>query len=447
MYDNEFNAIFEKAKDKVDDIEILLSSGKSFSVRIHNQNVESFDYADSIGIGIRIIKDGRVGYAYTEELSDEAFSLIIKEAVANSETVENLEPVFFSNFPDLEQKLDIYSEELDKVKVEAKIDIAKKLESLALAADKRIFNVPYAAYSDGYGYAKIANSKGLHKESKTNHCVAFLMVLAQEGEDKKSGSDFIITRDFQKINPEKLVDKAVRQAIDLLNAEKPDTGQFPVVINNETMGALLSTFSGIFSAKNVQEGKSLLKGRIGQTIANSIVTIIDDGLHPDGMSTAPFDSEGYPSQKTLLINKGILTSFLHNNVTATIDKTKSTGNASRSYKSSLTVSPTNFVLQSGDYSKEDLLKSYDRIIELVSLQGLHSGANPISGDFSLAAEGFLYEKGVKKTGLSDFTVSGNFFQILQDIEKVGNDEIFNMQSCSAPSVLIKKISISSKSKQ
>ena len=446
MYEQEFRAIFEKAKNRVDEIEILLSSGKSFSVRINNQAVESFNYADSIGLGIRIIKDGKVGYSYTEELSDEAFEMIIKEAVANSECVENLEPVFFSNFPDIDQKLNLYSKALDEVKVEEKIELAKKLESLALAADKRIFNVPYAGYNDGYSYSKIENSKGLKKESKTNFCAAFVMVLAMEGEDKKSGSDFFITRDFSKIQPDKLANKAVKQAIDLLNADKPSTGQYPVVINNETMGSLLSTFSGIFSAKSVQEGKSLLRGKIGQTIASPSVTIIDDGLHAEGMSTSPFDAEGHPSQTTHLVDKGVLSSFLQNSVTASIDKAKSTGNASRSYKGSMNISPTNFLLQAGEHSPEDLLSSYETVIELVSLQGLHSGANPISGDFSLAAEGFLYKEGKRISGLADFTVSGNFFHILQDIEKVGNNPVFNMQSCSSPAVLIKKLAISSKSK-
>ena len=444
MYEQEFNKLFELAKNKVDDIEIMLTSGKSFSVRINQQSVESFNYADSKGIGIRIIKVGKVGYSYTEEFSDEAFALIIDEAIASSEMVENLEPVKFDNYPDIPEQLNIYSTKLDKVKVEDKISLAQKLESLALEADKRVFNVPYAAYGDGYSYSKIANSKGLNKESKSNYCSAFVMVLAQEGEDKKSGMDFKMSRDFKDIDPVKIVDKAVKQATDLLNGATPASGQYPVVLSNEMMASLLSTFSGIFSAKSVQEGKSLLKGKIGEKISDPVVTILDDGLHPDGMVTSPFDSEGYPSQRTPLIDDGILKNFLQNTITAAKDNVKSTGNASRSYKGSLNVSTTNLVLQPGKATVKDLIKSYDRVIEVVSLQGLHSGANPISGDFSLAAEGFLYEQGERKEALSNFTISGNFFQILKDIEKVGDNAEFNMQSCSSPAVLIKQLMVSSK---
>lgn len=444
MYSREFEKIFAIAKDKVDDIEILLSGGKSFSVRIHKQNVETFSYADNCGIGIRVIKDGKVGYSYTEDFSDEALETIVKEAITNSKIIDSAEEVVLSDHPDVTEKPDIYNPELEKITVEEKIEIAKKLEKLALDKDKRVFNVPMATYSDGSSYSKVANSKGLMKEGKTNYCLAYTMVLAQEGEDRKSGSDFIITRDLKRIKPEAIAGKAVAQATELLNAITPESGQYPIILTNEMTSSLLSTFTGIFSAKNVQEGKSLLKGRNGEKIASSIVTIIDDGLHPEGMSTSPFDSEGYPSRKTVLVDKGILKGFLHNTITANKDKTVSTGNASRSYKSSLTVSPTNFVLKSGEESVQELRKSYSTLIEIVSLQGLHSGANSISGDFSLAAEGFLYKDGVKEKGLANFTISGNFFDLLQDIEKIGNDAVFNMSSCSAPSVLLKKITVSSK---
>jgi PmbA protein len=444
MYEKDFEKLFDLADGKVDDIEISLSGDKSFSVSISKQNVESFKYADSKGIGIRIIKAGKVGYAYTEEFSEAAFSRIIDEAVANSELIEGAEPVVFANHPDVEDMPDIYNEELEKVDVRDKIALAKKLEADALAADKRVFNVPYANYSDGFSYSKIVNSKGLNKEAKTNYCMSFAMVLAQENEDKKSGSHFAFSRDFNKIDPSEIVAKAVTRATDLLNGKSPGSGEYPVVFDRYTASSLLGTFSGIFSAKNIQEGKSLLKGLIGKKIANDLVTIVDDGLHPEGVATTPFDSEGYPSQRTILVDKGILSSYLHNTTTALIDNVKSTGNASRAYKSSLTVSPTNFILEAGNNKIQDLYRAHDKVIEIVSLQGLHSGANPVSGDFSLSAEGFLYEKGERKNSLVDFTISGNFIQLLNDIEMIADDFFFSYTACGTASILVNKLSISSK---
>ena len=444
MYEKEFEQIFSLATGRVDDIEISLSGDKSFSVSISKQNIESFKYADSLGLGIRIVKEGKVGYAYTEEMTESAFERIVDEAIANSELVESREPAVIANHPEVKEPPAIFNPELEKVNVAEKIELAKRLEADALALDSRIFNVPYASYSDGFSFAKIANSKGLDKETKSNYCMAYTMVLAQENEDRKSGYHYIMGRDFYALKPELIAKEAVTRAIELLNADSPATGKFPVILNNDMTASLLGTFSGIFSAKNVHDGKSLLKDRIGEVIASKGVTIVDDGLHPDGFSTAPFDSEGYPTQRTVLVEKGVLKSYLHNTTTALVDEEKSTGNGSRSYKSALSVSTTNFILEPDKISREEMISAHDTVIEIVSLQGLHSGANPVSGDFSLSAEGFLYEKGVRIKGVADFTVSGKFFEVLKNIEMVGSDFKFNYSACGTPAILIKELDISSK---
>jgi len=192
----------------------------------------------------------------------------------------------------------------------------------------------------------------------------------------------------------------------------------------------------------VHEGRSLLKGKMGQKVANELITIVDDALHPEGSSSRYFDSEGYPSQRTVLIEKGELKSYLHNTKTALKDKVKSTGNGSRSYKGSLGISPSNLILEPGSNKVSDLLSKYDRIIEIVALQGMHAGASTISGDFSLSAEGFLYENGKKQYSLRPFTVSGNFLDMLQNVEMIADNFQFNSSSIGASSVLIKELAIS-----
>lgn len=444
MYDKEIDKLFRLAKGKVDDIEIYLNLNKSFSVRIHKQNVESFNYADSKGIGIRVLKDGKVGYSYTEEFSDKAFETIIEEAIDGSIYVENINPVVFDNYPDISETVKIYSPELDNIPVEKKIEVAKKLEQTALTKDNRVFNVPSASYSDGTAYVRIANSKGLDKEYKKNYCMAMVMVLAAEGNEKKSGYWYYAGRSFNEIDTDFIAGKAVTRAIDLLNSSSPPSGKYRVVFTPEMVSSLLSTFSGIFSAKNVQEGKSLLKGKEGTKIANASITLYDDGLHPQGFNTAPFDEEGHPTGKTVLIEEGVLKSFLHNSVTALKGKCKSTGNAGRDLRSPLTVAKSNFVIEPKSQTVQEMYNSSDRVIEIVGLQGLHAGANPISADFSLSAEGFLYEKGQRIKSLSNFTVSGNFVGMLQDVIMVGNDFSMFHNSCGAPSLLVDKLIISSK---
>lgn len=442
MYEKEFKYILDYAKGQVDDIEILLSAENSFSTRIHEQDVESFKYSDTIGIGIRVLKNGKVGIAYTEKFDAESFQLIVDEAIENSQIIDKDEEVRFENYPETEAELDIYSQDLDKIKVDEKIQFTKNLEKYSKALDKRIINVPYAVMGDGKLYVKIANSKGLKKEELQNYAYAYVGCLAADENDKRMAFEMKIGRDFSKFDAQKLAADSAQKSIDLLGGEEIKTGKYPVVFDNETTATLLSTFSGVFSAKAVQEGKSLLADKMGQKIAGDKISIVDDALHPEGFGTRSFDLEGFPSQRTVLIDKGKLKSFLHNTITARKAKTSSTGNAARNYKSSLVISTTNFYLEPGEVKREELFQKHHQIVEIVSLQGMHSGANTISGDFSLSGEGFLWENGKRKHSLKQFTLSGNFLQLLNNIEAIAADFKFNISSYGASSVLISELAIS-----
>ena len=443
MYNKEFETVMNYAAGKVDDIEVTLSSGKSFSVMINAQNIESFKYADAKGIGIRVLKDGKVGYSYTEKFDEDTFKKVIDEAVENARFSEDEAIVTMDNYPDIKEKPDVYCENLEKLEINKKIQFAKDLEKIALDADKKVINVPYAAFGNSNSYVRIVNSKGLDKEFRTNDAFAYLGVLAHSQQDKRMAFDFVAGRDFSKFDAKKLAEKCARRSTELLDGEEITSGVYPVVLTKEMMATVLGTFSGLFSAKSVQEGRSLLAGKLNSEIANELVTIVDDALHPEGYATRTFDSEGYPSQKTMLVEKGKLTSYLHNTITARKDKTKSTGNAARSYKGMLGISSSNFYLEPGDNEVEKLYSAHDTVVEIVSLQGMHSGCNPISGDFSLSAEGFLYQDGKKKHSLKPFTISGNFIDLLDSVEMIANDFKFDMSSVGSASTLISKLNISS----
>ena len=442
MYTSEFKTIFAYAKDKTDEIEILLSAVNSFSVKINEQNVESFNYSDSKGIGVRVVKERKVGYAYTEKFDEETFKHIVDEAIENAKYTEDDDVVIMENYPENSDSPNVYSESLNNVDVVEKIQLAKDLEKYAKEADKRVFNVPYAVYGDGKSYSRIANSKGLDREDTNNYAYSYVAVLSKEDDDKRMGMDFHITRDFGDFDPKKMAEEGVKKSTDLLNGKSAESGKHAVVFNNEMMATMLATFSGIFNAKSVQEGRSLLKGKIGQKIADEKVTIVDDSLYPKGFSTSAFDSEGYPTEKTILIEKGVLKSFLHNTITARKDKVKSTGNGSRGYKGTLGISTSNFLIEAGEHKEIDLFKKHDKIIEIVSLQGMHSGANAISGDFSLGAQGFLWENGKRQHSLKPFTVSGNFLQMLSGVEAIADNFKFDMSSNGASSILINELNIS-----
>ena len=205
---------------------------------------------------------------------------------------------------------------------------------------------------------------------------------------------------------------------------------------------LLSTFWSIFSAKKVQEGQSLMREQLGKNVAHSIVNIIDDALLNTGYNTRPFDDEGYPSQKTVLISDGRLQSYLHNTITALKDGTISTGNASRSFKTSINISPSNLYIKPGSSSKDDLYSVFPKCIEIVQLSGMHSGCNTISGDFSMGAQGFYCEDGQRKYPIHNFTVSGNFLNLLKHIVGLADDLKFKLSAIGSPSILVENLSIS-----
>ena len=443
MYEKEFEKIFSIAKQKkIDDIEIYLSANKSFSVKIFQQEVESFDYSDGLGLGVRVLQNGHIGYAFTEKMSDDAFEMIIKSALENAKYVDNPDKIMFANYAEIEQKIQTYYPEWEDIKVEDKIDKAKLLEKSAREFDNKIINVPHSSFGDFVSKIKVANSQGLDREYITNRGYAFVMTLAKKETEIKSGRAYKISHSFEDIKADKIGMESAERAVNLLGAKEVKPGKYPIVFNNKMASTLLDTFANIFSAKAVQENYSLLKGKLGEKIANEKVNIIDNALLKHGFSTRPFDDEGYPSQMTKLVTNGTLTSFLHNTITANKDNTSSTGNASRSYKGTLTVSHTNFYLEKCDKTREQILNIPNNCIEIVELQGMHSGCNPVSGDFSLSAQGFFYQNGKLKYPVHNFTISGNFLQLLNDIAAIGNDLEFNFNAVGSPCILISALSVS-----
>jgi PmbA protein len=211
------------------------------------------------------------------------------------------------------------------------------------------------------------------------------------------------------------------------------------------MATLLSTFSDCFSADTAQKGLSLLKDKEGKMVASNIVTIIDDPLLDFGIASTSFDDEGVATYKKEVIKNGKLTTLLHNLKTANKAKTKSTANGFKaSYSSCVLVSVTNFYIQNGNNSLEDLMLKLNEGVMITDFSGLHSGANPITGDFSLAAKGFYIKNGKRDFPIEQITVAGNFFTLLKNIESIANDLKFPLSSIGSPSILVKELSIAGK---
>ncbi|MCX7951108.1 MAG: TldD/PmbA family protein [Clostridiales bacterium] len=428
------------------DMEVYYVDSDSFEVNIYNQDVDRYSVTNYRGISLRGIYDGKIGYAYSEKFDEEDIEFLIKNAKDNAlDTETDVLPEFYAggNYRELETEVNV------DVDTKKKIDDAMKMEELAKTRDSKIDSVNYCLVETGKGKRKIVNTRGLNVEEESGLCIAYLSVVAKDGEDVKSGSRFKVTSNYNNIDFKKIVNEACDEAINSLGAQTVESGKYRVILRRDAAASLLATFSSIFSSDAVQKGYSLLKGKLNTKIASDKITILDDPFLKDAPSSCSFDDEGVETYTKEVIKDGVLKTFLFDIKRAKKEGVKSTGNGFKpSYKSPVVVSPTNMYIQKGSLSYEDAIKRETKALIITSLQGLHSGANPVSGDFSLAAEGYLIEDGKITRPVEQITVAGNFYKLLEDAEEVLSDFELGVPggigSHGSPSIIIKELNVSGK---
>lgn len=326
-----------------------------------------------------------------------------------------------------------------------KLDFIKELERKAYSIDNRVINVNDCIYNDYENERGLYNTKGLDKNEKSNFALSYISVIVRENDEIQNARAFKICRDFRDFNTESLAKRVVDRALSYLGAKPVKSKTYTILLENIASADLLKTFSGIFSADNVQKGRSLLKGKLGEAIGSMPLTIIDDPFMDGGVAGRSFDSEGVASEKMSLVEEGILQGLLHNLKTAKKDGVESTGHGYKSsYKGAITVAPSNLYIQPGLNTYEDMVSSMDEGLIITELQGLHSGANTVSGDFSLAAKGYYVKNGKIENPVNQITIAGNFYEVLKNIEIVGEDLKFAMPDITyvgSPSLKIKDISV------
>lgn len=438
--------IFQKGKTQgLGDMEVYYSAGSSLSLKVFQKELDGYSLSQSEGLSLRGVYNGKMGYSYTEKVDESSIDLLVKNVIENAIVIDSDdEEVIYEGSKEYKQ-VDTFNPALDNVSEIDKINFVKQLEEEAFNMDKRISSVETCVYGDGYGETVMSNTKGLYLHDKSNIAYTYVVVVAKDGNDIKTGMAYRTGNDFSKFNAKEIAEEAVKEAISLLGAKSVKSGDYPVVIRNNAAADLLEAFSGIFSAESVQKDLSLLKGKLNEQIGSDKFTLVDDPFMEDGLASKSFDGEGVACKYKKVVDKGNLKTYFHNLKTAKKDNIETTGNASKgSYKSSIGIAPSNFYVEKGDKSLDEIISAMDKGIMITELQGLHSGLNSISGDFSLAALGYEI-KGGKITGpVEQITVAGNYFELLKNIEEVGSDLKFGLPGESyigSPSLKIKKLSI------
>ncbi|MCL2405124.1 MAG: TldD/PmbA family protein [Defluviitaleaceae bacterium] len=408
--------------------ELYCKRASSFDVSIFEAEIDAFKSERTFGVSFRGKVGGKMGYAFSEKIDDAVVAFLIESVKQNASIIEDEEEEFVYSGDASYPEVVCYNPAINDITADTKIEAAMSMERAALAVDKRVENLTYCAVDSTESEVYIANSKGLEVQNIKNRTCAVADAQV-EGEDGqvKTAYDGFDGLDFSKFDPVVVGQKAANKALAMLGASPVPSGKYPVVFVPETAGDMLETWIAAFSAEKAQKGFSILAGKIGEKIAADCVTIIDDPLLPGLEATTPFDSEGVAARTKTVVDNGVFMTFLHNTKTARKDGVAPTGNG---FKSSLEmpvdIAATNFYVKPGTLSHEALLEKMGNGLVIAGVEGLHSGANETSGDFSLAASGFLVEGGKVVRAVDQITISGNFFAMMKDVVAVGSNLEFKL---------------------
>ena len=438
--------IAQAEKLGIADYELYYQAAESTSVGAFQHALNQFTSSIEGGVCFRAIVNGKMGYASTEELSREQAEAAVGRAAENAAVRESEEPVFLGEGGQSYEPLPLTPYALPGTQelITAVLDTQEKLYK----ADPAVIDGCSTQGISESSRIAIYNSRGLdlHYENNVSGMVVGAVVTA----GREMAHDYQIKLgELGRIDTGALAAKAAAAAKGKLGGEAAPTGVCPVVFDPEAMSDLLQTFCGVFSSENAQKGLSKLGSSEGEMIASDCVTLVDDPFHPDNPMPISFDAEGSPTARKHVIENGRLVTLLYNLKTAAVAGKKTTGNASKAgYDAPVAVRPFTLYLAPGAYSEEDLLEKAGNGVYINSLGGLHAGANPVTGDFSLQSAGFLIENGKKTKSVKSFTVAGNFYDLLKKITAAADNvtlpSAMGMTAFGSPSVLVEDLSIAGK---
>ena len=431
------------AEKGIEEYELYYQTAESTSVSAFQQDINEFTSAKEGGCCFRCIVNGKMGYASTEALNEATAASVVEKAADNASVLEAEEPVFLGEGGKTYQE--VTRKPYDLPSTETLIAKVLETQRSMYDADPLVIDGTQTQGIAERSETAIYNSKGLDLRSVNTLTALVAAAVIRSGEEMENEFKVKLAQ-LDTIDVEQLTGELVKDAKGKLGSDVAPTGQYPVVFAPEAMADLLGVYASIFSSENAQKGLSKLAGQEGQIIASETVTLVDDPFHPMSPIQRTFDAEGSPTYAKNLIEKGEFKTLLYNLKTANIAGVRTTGNASKAgYDSPVGIRPFTLYLAPGEISKKELLAKAGNGVYIHSLEGLHAGANPVSGDFSLQSAGFMIEEGKLTKAVKSFTVAGNFYDLLKNITCVASDlELPGMGNFGSPSVMVEGLSVAGK---
>jgi len=407
--------------------DLIIDEGHSLSLKARDGELEEYKVSSSQIFGLRVIKDGRVGTAYSEASDPDALKSMLDQAVLNASfvAVESHERILPNSFHLKTDDALLCPDE--STSIDDKISMILDLEK-NLAAKDKVKNVPYNGVQDVTGQRQVFSSAGLVAKSKSRMCSSYAYALIEDGEFNAMEGVGQAARLFSDLDADAIVAKTYENCMGILKGTPVPGKHYDVIFDEEMQVSLFDVFSMMFSGKSAKDGVNPFREKLGNLVADSRLSIFDQPTCLDGFGYTLFDAEGSAAKKTPLIVEGRLESLIHNSVTASYFGLQSTGHASRGPKSTLGVGLHQMEIAKGQ-DDQDALQSGE-YLEITDLTGLHSGANAISGNFSFGASGYLCQDGERIQAVRGITVAGNFYEMLNNIAMIGDKQTWNWQKSS-----------------
>ncbi len=421
--------------------EAFCESGERFQVEVYKGKVESIDRSKDEGVGIRLLRDGRMGHSFSNESGPGGMDSLFEEARLNAEVSTPLDVDILGSDTGFPAGEETFAEVETAGDPDARIKSVMEMERAAFDFDGSIENTEGAGYSEVSGEVRIASTRGFYRRERRRRCSCTLAAVARRGDEIRSGWYYSQARDVGMLDFRGTGMEAARRALSALGSSPIPTGRYPVVFDATAFIDIVYLLEQALSGEMVVKGTTVFAGRVGEKIAAGMVTLVDDPFLGKGCFNSRFDDEGVPRERYVLIDRGTLNGFLHNTWSAAKTRSRVTANAVReSYKELPVPGPSNLFILPGNGSIENLMAEASGGIYVQNIMGMHT-ADPISGDFSVGINGLCIESGLTGKAFSEMTISGNILDLLAHIRNVGSEIVF-IGPYGSPPVLIDGMSVS-----
>lgn len=411
--------VLDMARKNGAEADCLFDKSSLLSLKAEDSELSEYKVSGSQVVGIRIVKDNKVGTSYSEALDEDSLKFMVEQAFENARFSKD----------DPHQNISVTRKEAidgttksihqtDTTLLEDKIKFTLDLEENIKSKSSHVKSAPYNNLSEVEHTRLYANTNGTLCKQTERTFSCYTSALIEKDSKQSMHYHSSLARNFNDLDMDSVVDESYKHAWGLLEGTPLKTGKYKIIFTTDMLQSFITNFSSLFSAKGAMNGVNPWKDKQEHQVGHPGLTIMDGPTYEKAFSYCPFDDEGTLTNQATLIEKGMLKSFYHNTATADYFGVENTGHASKSPKGTLGVNGTNMIVSIGD-AEEKNLKS-EEYLEIIAIQGLGSGSDIVSGDFSFGASGYLKRGDEIIQAVKGITVSGNFFKVLNEISGIGN---------------------------